>query len=111
MKNLTDLSYLREIAAGDDLFIQEIIQTFIRQVPEFSEKMRTYLREEAFSQLAKEAHTAKSSVIIFGLNDLASRLKEFQLLVLNQHLPEQYMGFIEEFEDTCQRAIHELCQQ
>jgi HPt (histidine-containing phosphotransfer) domain-containing protein len=53
MKNLTDLSYLREIAAGDDLFIQEIIQTFIRQVPEFSEKMRTYLREEAFSQLAK----------------------------------------------------------
>ena len=40
MEKITDLSYLTEVAAGDREFLFELIDTFIRQVNEFSENMK-----------------------------------------------------------------------
>lgn len=108
MEKITDLNYLQEIAQGDDVFIREIIHTFIRQVPEFAENMRTHLHEKEYNLLAKEAHTAKSSVIIFGLHDLGKRLKELQLMALTGKDSDSYSEYISEFETVCQKAIKEL---
>jgi HPt (histidine-containing phosphotransfer) domain-containing protein len=108
VEKITDLSYLEEIAAGDQSFIIDIIDTFIRQVPDFIKNMKRYLQERDFSRLAKEAHTAKSSVILFGLNHLAGRLKEFQSLADKMENIAAYENYIQEFEDTCNRAIQEI---
>ncbi|MFZ5432095.1 MAG: Hpt domain-containing protein [Bacteroidota bacterium] len=108
MTSITDLSYLKEIASGDDDFISEVIQTFIHQVPKFTGNMRKYLKSGEYLRLAKEAHTAKSSVIIFGMNGLAIKLKELQLLAENQHKTETYPEYIDEFEQLCKQAIKEL---
>lgn len=110
MEKITDLSYLTEVAAGDREFLFELVDTFICQVNEFSENMKKYLREEKYELLAKEAHTAKSSVILFGLNRLGSRLKEFQLLAQDMDKIETYPDYIEEFEVTCRHAIEEIRQ-
>lgn len=108
MEKITDLGYLIEIAAGDQSFIEDIIDTFIRQVPEFTANMKRCLRERNYTGLAKEAHTAKSSVIIFGLHNLAGRLKEFQLLAEKMENTTVYENYIMEFENTCTRAIQEI---
>lgn len=108
MSSITDLAYLKQIAFDDKEFIAEIIQTFRRQVPEFTNNMRTYLKSGQYDLLAKEAHSAKSSVIIFGLNGLAIKLKELQLLAENQHKTETYPDYIDEFEQLCNQAIEEL---
>lgn len=108
MKKITDLSYISEIAAGDEAFIKELIETFLLQVPEFSGNMKKYLRNKQYDLLAKEAHTAKSSVMLFGLNQLANTLKEFQLLAEKQEKIESYADLISEFDETCGKAIEEL---
>lgn len=108
MEKITDLSYLTEVAAGDREFLFDLVDTFIRQVNEFSENMKQYLREEKYELLAKEAHTAKSSVILFGLHHLGDRLKEFQLRVHRLEGVETYPDFIDEFEGTCLHAIEEI---
>ena len=51
-----------------------------------------------------------SSVILFGLNRLGSRLKEFQLLAQDMDKVETYPDYIEEFEVTCRHAIEEIRQ-
>ena len=108
MENITDLSYLEEIAAGDLPFIEDIIETFMRQVPEFTANMKRYLKEGDFSRLAKEAHTAKSSVILFGLHPLAGKLKEFQINAEKSENTAAYEFYIREFEEICNMAIREL---
>lgn len=108
MNKLTNLDYLYEVAAGDEAFIQDIIQTFIRQIPEYCEHMNEYLRQGEYIQLAAEAHKAKSSVIVFGLKGLATRLKELQLLAMEGKNPETYAGYISEFREICLQAAEEI---
>jgi HPt (histidine-containing phosphotransfer) domain-containing protein len=100
-----DMSYLEEVAAGDEEFLLDLIRTFIRQVPEFLENMKKYLENKEFFLLAREAHTAKSSVLLFGLHELSAKLKEFQLLAAKAENPETYPDYIREFEENCQQVI------
>ncbi len=108
MEKITNLDYISEIAGGDESFVKDLIETFVCQVSEFTHNMNEYLNKKQYGLLAKEAHTAKSSVMLFGLNHLADRLKEFQLVAEKQEQIETYPERIAEFERICQQAISEL---
>lgn len=75
-----NLSYMEEISGGDDSFKKDLIQIFLKQIPEFVSNMHRFLSEKKNDLLAKEAHTAKSSVLIFMMEESGSKLKEIQLL-------------------------------
>jgi len=108
VEKITNLDYISEIAGGDESFVKDLIETFVCQVSEFTHNMNEYLNKKQYGLLAKEAHTAKSSVMLFGLNHLADRLKEFQLVAEKQEQIETYPERIAEFERICQQAISEL---
>lgn len=72
------LEYLDEIAAGDINFKKDLIKIFLEQVPEFVSNMKKFYSGNDFPNLAKEAHTAKSSVLIFGMEETGSNLKKIQ---------------------------------
>ena len=74
-----NLDYLEEISGGDNEFKKEMIQIFLRQIPEFTSNLEKYLAEKNYSDLAKEAHTAKSSVLIFKMEETGKLLKNIQL--------------------------------
>lgn len=75
-----NLEYLEEISGGDNGFKKDLIQIFLKQIPEFLENMYQFLKENKNDLLAKEAHTAKSSVLIFSMEDSGDKLKKIQLL-------------------------------
>lgn len=108
VEKITNLDYISEIAGGDESFVKDLIETFVCQVSEFTHNMNEYLNKKQYGLLAKEAHTAKSSVMLFGLNHLADKLKEFQLVAEKQEQIETYPERIAEFERICQQAISEL---
>ena len=108
VEKIINLTYIEEVAAGDREFIKEMIETFMRQVPEFITHMQEFYIERDYQNLAKEAHTAKSSVMLFGLDELARRLKAFQLLAEKGEHAETYPGYIREFEQVCLTAISQL---
>jgi HPt (histidine-containing phosphotransfer) domain-containing protein len=103
-----DLNYLKSMTGGDEEIMKEMIDLFILQVPEFIENLNRYLKNKDYSELGKEAHKAKSSVTIMGMNELGKDLKTLQLLTISGKEKETYPDYIKKFETQCLEAVNEL---
>ena len=74
------------ISAGDNDFKKELIDIFLEQIPEFIEKITTFHEAKNWEMLAREAHTAKSSAMTFGMDTAGQLLKDIQLQAENEEL-------------------------
>lgn len=83
-----DFNHLDGIVNGDENFKKELISIFLEQIPDFINNMKLFLEKENSEKLAREAHTAKSSAMIFGMTDAGKLLKEIQLLAENKNTSE-----------------------
>ncbi|MBN1821871.1 MAG: Hpt domain-containing protein [Prolixibacteraceae bacterium] len=105
---ITDLSYLKQVSGGEPKFMKEMIRIFSEQVPEFISNMEQHLADKNYIELGREAHKAKSSVIIVGMNEMGSKMKELQLLTEKNEGIERYPDFVNEFKSLCLAAVDEL---
>jgi HPt (histidine-containing phosphotransfer) domain-containing protein len=103
-----DLTYLRNMSAGNKELVLEMIEIFKKQVTEFTEGMDTHYQKEEYELLGRLAHKAKSSISIMGLNDLALELKTFETLAKAGEQTEKYPSFIENFKRETSDALDEL---
>mgnify|MGYP006306819085 CR=1 FL=1 len=101
------LDYLEEISGGDNNFKKELIQIFLKQVPEFISNMHQYLDEKKYDLLAKEAHTAKSSVLIFMMEETGATLKKIQLLAEEDDI-DPIPEMLNQVENALDGAVEEL---
>jgi len=104
----TDLTYLKTITDGDSVIIQEMKDLFITQVPEFIENLNRLLKEGKYIELGKEAHKAKSSVVIMGMEELGKDLKNLQLATIAGTNRDTYAQYVKKFEVQCLGAVEEL---
>ena len=98
---------IETLSGGDSDFQKELVDIFREQIDEFVGNMKKYLESEEWTKLAKEAHTAKSSALTFGMNDTGKLLKEIQLeaeALSLEHVPYKVKTAIEHLES----AIPEL---
>lgn len=98
---------IEELAAGDTEFYSEVIEIFLTQIPDFVEKMKTSLDEKNWPVLAREAHTAKSSALTFGMETTGANLKKIQLLAEESEL-EQLPELVKKAITDLEAAIPEL---
>ena len=73
-----DLAELDNFSFGDEEFKKELIGIFLEQIPVFIDNLNLYLEKQNWESFAREAHTAKSSVLIFGMHNTGKMLKELQ---------------------------------
>ena len=104
---IIDFSHLNSIASGDDDFKKELIGIFLEQIPVFINNMKKYLDNNKLEKLAREAHTAKSSVLIFGMTNSGTLLKEIQLMAESKNSTE-IQPSLEEVEKELIQAKTEL---
>lgn len=102
-----NLEYMEEISGGDSSFQKDLIQIFLSQIPEFVSNMHQFLSEKKYDLLAKEAHTAKSSVLIFMMEESGSKLKQIQLLAEENDI-ELIPELLSEVETKLEGAQEEL---
>ena len=102
-----NLSYLKEISGGDIRFQKELIEIFLNQIPEFLSNMKDFLQKSNHLKLAKEAHTAKSSVLIFMMEQTGKNLKQIQYLAEDNKM-DQIPQLLEKVEANFTSAIVEL---
>jgi len=105
---LTNLDYLKEITGGEPEIMNEFIQMFFDQLPEFRDGLTSHLGNQKWKELGELAHKAKSSVMTFGMNDLGHRLKELQLKTQKLEDIDRYPEYVEEFINEIARAEVEL---
>lgn len=70
---------IEDIVGGDTDFQKELITIFLEQIPEFVSNISTFHEEKNWEFLAREAHTAKSSALTFGMEEAGTLLKNIQL--------------------------------
>ena len=105
---MVDLSYVKTMA-GDSLeLVNEMINIFISQVPDFVSEMKSYHEDEDWSSLGLVAHKAKSSLAVMGMEKQANLLKELEIKSKDGIDKDQYSSYIESFENDCKIAIIEL---
>ena len=104
----TNLDYLKEITGGEPEIMQEFIQMFFDQLPEFRDGLTSHLADKKYKELGELAHKAKSSVMTFGMNELGYRLKELQLKTQKLEDIESYPEYVKEFMDEIAQAEKEL---
>jgi HPt (histidine-containing phosphotransfer) domain-containing protein len=75
-----NIEQLDSVSFGDKEFKKELIEIFLKQIPEFISNMNKFFAEGDLTNLAKEAHTAKSSALIFDMKNTGESLKKIQLL-------------------------------
>ncbi len=104
----TNLNYLKAITGGNKQIIQEMIEMFVLQVPEFIQNLNRFYQTGHYTELGKEAHKAKSSLQIMGMIELEKEMKTLQLKTIDKTDIESYPAHISHFEIQCNGAVEEL---
>jgi HPt (histidine-containing phosphotransfer) domain-containing protein len=102
-----NLDYLDDISGGDRNFKKELIVIFLKQIPDFIRNLHRFLIDDETENLAKEAHTAKSSVLIFMMEETGKNLKKIQLLAENNQ-KEEIFPLILDVQNDLEKASEEL---
>ncbi|MFV0365373.1 MAG: Hpt domain-containing protein [Mangrovibacterium sp.] len=104
----TNLEYLNEMTGGDPDFTREMIEMFLLQIEEFRGGLKEYCDAQKWKELGELAHKAKSSVLIFGMEELGWKLKDLQLKTQKLEDIESYHSYLELYDTQCDQAIIEL---
>lgn len=104
----TSLNYIKSAAGNDQSLINEFIQIFLKQVPDFISDFQSDLNQNAFDKIAKLAHTAKSSVAMMGMEKLAEDVKKLELLSKEGENKVEIEKLIRKFEQEVIKGKEEL---
>ena len=100
--------YLKSITGGDTATMEEIVDIFRNQIPEFITEMKALLGSGKYHELGLLAHKAKGSVTVMGMDDTAVMLKEFELKAKAGEQTEKYDDFVSKFEEDCATVVAEI---
>lgn len=104
----TSLNYIKSAAGNDQVLINEFIQIFLNQIPEFNDDFQTELQNKSFDKIAKLAHTAKSSVAMMGMDNLSEDVKKLEILAKEGVNLVEIEKLIRKFEKEVFKGKEEL---
>lgn len=107
-KKLTDLSYLKNIAANDISFMFEMIETFVEKTPELLKEMELASSSKNWKMLGSLAHKLKPSVTFMGIHSLKELVKEIEDKSQGKVKTGTLPGLVNKFSPACKDAIAEL---
>jgi HPt (histidine-containing phosphotransfer) domain-containing protein len=104
---IIDLSYLNSIADGNQDIVNELVEIFIEQLPEFTDGLNEAFVAEKWTEVAALAHKAKSSMISMGMNEIGNvDLKNLELIAKHRRIQE--IGKLTEFTDKIEKELDTL---
>lgn len=62
-----DLSFLKEVSRGDEMFMQKMVMLFIEQSTQTTGQMKSALQQGDYAELSRLAHRVKSSIDNMGI--------------------------------------------
>jgi HPt (histidine-containing phosphotransfer) domain-containing protein len=103
-----DLSYLKDMAEGNEGLILEMINIFEEQSSDYSSRMRSCFVQSNWKDLALIAHKAIPSAAVVGLSELAEQLKELEIISCDIRDPVRSLVIIENYDNECKKAAEQL---
>ena len=108
VKNICNLTYLSELMGGKKHLIEEIMDVFLKQVPEELQSINDAIEKMNYATIKGVAHTMKSSVSIMGISVLIPILQEMEDLGSNGTSIEKIKELNRKLILLCNQAIEEI---
>jgi len=80
MELTLDLTFLKEISDGDQDFINDVLNTFLDEMPKDMAQMNQAITEQDIVMIGKMAHKTKSTLQTLGLFELKEAAFEIEQL-------------------------------
>jgi HPt (histidine-containing phosphotransfer) domain-containing protein len=109
--NVCDFNYLSDIMGGKKSLINEIMDVFLKQVPEELKAINKAILGEDYVTIKKMAHTMRSSVSIMGISVLAPLLQEMENLAAGTTDLKKITKLAQELTLICTQATQEIEKQ
>lgn len=103
-----DLNYLRAVSDNNNVFIQEMAETFIQSIPPVLKEMKNAVSKKQWEILSRLAHQIKPSFSLLGMNSLR---KTVFLIEENAHKKRDLLSLSETtltFINDCENVIRDL---
>ena len=107
-QRVTDLSYLREIAMGDDAIVIETAETFIEDIPSALADIQEYYEAEDWQKLQKLAHKIKPNFTYMGMDEARELIVDIEQQAKSEEVSSGLNEDIEKFVELCEQALDEL---
>jgi len=105
---IIDLSYLNEISNGSQELINDLVEMFFKQIPEYQTLMNDSFSKKDWLSLGRIAHKAKSAILMVGMKDLGNELKKLEENAKEGKNINEYQEIIAKFVRDSNTAIKEL---
>lgn len=79
-ENFVNTQSLKELTGGDDIFMAEMIEIYLRNTPVMLKDMKTSFKKHDFEKLKRTAHKIKSSFGMMGMNESLKIADEIELM-------------------------------
>jgi HPt (histidine-containing phosphotransfer) domain-containing protein len=103
-----NLTYLKQIAEGNDSFIIEMIEMFLNKTPQALEKLNSSYHEKNWDEMKQIAHRIKPSFGYIGLPDTQKMLAEIEKLSEEHTNPERMAELVEEVQVVSKSVFVQL---
>lgn len=107
-EKVCNLTYLNEMMGGKKPLICEIMDAFLKQVPEELQAIENAIHLSEFQIIKNFAHTMKSSVSIMGISKLTPVLQEMEDLGGKSENIERIRQLNGTLNSICKEAISEI---
>lgn len=105
---MIDLTYLNDITDGDNDTKRQLIELFFTQADEIKQRFIMAQLSDNVEEIGRTAHIAKSTTRVMGINNIADKMQDLQLLTEKKEAPEQYPVLVRYYLDEIPQAIAEL---
>lgn len=103
-----DLSYLREIAGGDESFVMDMINEFIHGAPLFLEKILRATKEADWPLVRSLVHQFAPQLDFIGMNETRFLADQLEDLAKKTPDPELVSEIANRIQADCQLVIEHL---
>lgn len=103
-----NLDFLNKFTGGDRQLTIQLIEIFLKQVPDALQQMDAHVASKNYKELFAVAHKTKSSISIFEFNELKNLLLEIEECCKELTNLDTIPGIYTMFKNGCFPAIDEL---
>ncbi|HNP17679.1 MAG TPA: ATP-binding protein [Fulvivirga sp.] len=108
---VTNLSYLSSVCDGDQDFIRDMIETFIKNTPPILTEMKNMAANAKWSELSDLAHKLKPSITFVGLESAKELVQAIELSGNTANQTKNMEAMINDLSSIVKVAIEELKQE
>lgn len=99
---------IKEMAEGDEEFIQSVITAFLEEVPEDLGGLETAVGTGDYSQIYKLSHKIKPNVDLLGMEDTRALALEMETMGKNEENLDGIRERFPRFKNDVEQVISEL---